>query len=314
VVTRVGLLAPLPPELLTVRFADVEVQLPDPDDVAACRGADLVIADWRATRRLAGAAIDALAPTCRLVQVPSVGLDGVDVEALAAAGVPVAGCAGLNTAAVAEWCVWAIVDGLRHLAASDRELRAGTWAQLGRARYELAGRTVGIVGLGAIGTALARRLSPFEVDLRYTSGRRRSAAEETTFGVRWEEADDLVATSDVLVLTCALTPATRGWLSAERLATMRPHAVVVNAARGEVVDEPALATAVREGRLHGVVTDVFTEEPPPAEHPLLGLDAVTTTPHVAGPTAEAAGRILQRVLDNVAAVREGREPQGLVRR
>ena len=116
----------------------------------------------------------------------------------------------------------------------------------------------------------------------------------------------------MLVLAIASTPQTRGLLSAERLAAMPQDAVVVNAARGDVWDEQAVAEATAQGRLLAAVTDVFSTEPPPPDHPLLGAERVTTTPHVAGPTAEVVGRIMQRVLANVAAALADEPLEGLL--
>lgn len=316
---RVALLAPLPPSVLTDRFPDLEVATPPAGGTVqelavTCEDARIVIADWSGRHRVTGPVVEVLSGSCELVQVPAAGLDSVDADALHAAGVPIASCAGLNQVAVAEWCIWAVLDALRQLSASDRALRAGRWEQLGRARFELAGRTVGIVGLGTIGTGVAERLAPFGTTVLYTGRHRRDDATERALGVRWADLDLLLATSDVVLLTCALTPRTRGLLDAERIARMRHGAVLVNAARGEVVDEAAVAAAVDDGRLHGVVTDVYTREPPPADHPLLGRETVTTTPHVGGASVESVTRIITRVFDNVEAVLEGRPPAGLVER
>lgn len=312
--TRVAMLAPLGPDVVTSRFPELEVATAttQAEAVTAARGAHVCIVDWRGEVVVDEAVAAALAPTCRLVQVPSAGVNGVDLAACRRHGLPVASCGGLNTAAVADWCVWAMLDALRGLSRSERALRAGEWQMFGPVRRELAGRTVGIVGLGAIGTALAERLPAFEVELRYWSRRRRPEAEERRLGVVHRDLDELVAEVDVLVLTVALTDDTRGLLSAERIGTMRPEAVVVNAARGEVVDEHALAAAVADGRLHAVATDVYAVEPAPPDHPLLGHDRVVATPHVAGMTVESAGRIVGRVHDNIEAVLAGREPRGLV--
>jgi phosphoglycerate dehydrogenase-like enzyme len=316
VTDRIALLAPLPAQAVTGALPDADVEVvgirPGDDAAALARGARIAIADWSANVRIAGDVVAALAPTCELVQVPAAGLDSVDIDACRAAGIPVASCAGLNTVGVAEWCVWAAIDALRKLTWSDRALRDGRWEQLGHARYELAGKTVGLVGLGDVGTAVAERLRAFGVDLVYWTRRRRSADEEGRLGVRWAELDELVAGVDVLVLAVALTDDTRHLLDADRLGRMQPSAVVVNAARGQVTDEAALAAALREGRLHGAAVDAFSTEPAPADHPLLTAELAVLTPHVAGATAEAVGRIFGRVFANVTAVLEGRRPEGLV--
>lgn len=312
---RIVLFAPLPPEAITGRFPDVDVVTVDPstpDPAATCEGADVVISDWSSRVRVAGDIVDALAPTCRLVQVPAAGLDSVDVEACRSAGVPVASCGGLNTVAVAEWCVYAAIGALRHFAPSDRALHRGEWEQLGHARYELARKTVGIVGLGAIGTAVAERLACFDVDLVYWTRRRRDRDEEERLSVRWSELDDLVAEADVLILAVALTDDTRGLLDADRIERMKNTSVVVNAARGEVTDEAALATALREQRLHGAAIDAFSTEPVPSDHPLLDAPSTLLTPHVGGVSVESSLRIIERVYGNIERLLEGEEPEGLL--
>jgi D-3-phosphoglycerate dehydrogenase len=311
---RIALFAPLPPETLSGRFPDAEVVAvtPEVDAAAAAAGATVAVADFSGRVRIAGDVVEALAPTCRLVQVPAAGLDSVDVDACRAAGIPVASCAGLNASGVAEWCVWAALDAMRRLTWSDRQLRAGRWEQLGHPRYELGGKVVGIVGMGDIGAAAAPRFAAFGVDLRYWTRTRRPPEREAALDITWSELDDLVAAADVLVLAVALTDETRGLLDADRLGRMKPSAVVVNAARGEIVDEAALAAAVRDGRLHGAAVDAFGIEPVPADHPLLDAELAVLTPHVAGATAESVVRIFGRVMDNVEAVLAGREPVGLV--
>lgn len=311
---KIVVLAPIPAEALAPRFEghDVVGVGRDEDPVAACQGADVCIADWSAHHRVDGGVVEALSGTCRLVQVPAAGLDSVDLEACQAADIPVASAAGMNAGAVAEWCVWAALSGLRGLVASERALRRGEWDQLGRARYELAGKSVGIVGMGDVGQAATRRFSAFDVELRYWTRNRRPPEIEDAFDLTWTDLDELIATVDVLVLAIALTDETTHLLSRERISAMRTSAVVVNAARGSVTDEDALADALREGRIHAVATDVYGTEPPPHDHPLLEIDTAVTTPHVAGTTAESVGRILGRSLANVHAALEGGAIEGLV--
>lgn len=312
---RVVILAPVPASAWADRFPDgtevVGVER-DGDPVAACRGADVVIADWTSHHRVTPEVVEALAGTCRLVQVPAAGLDSVDVEACLAAGVPVAGAAGLNDAAVAEWCVWAALDALHACTVSGRLLDDGEWDQFGRARLELAGRTVGIVGMGAIGRATAERLRAFGVELRYWTRTRRDEAFEEEHALTYLDLEELIASSQVLILAVALTEETRGLLSRERIASLPDQAVVVNAARGAVLDDVALAEAVADGRLHGAAVDVFSEEPTPPDDPLVHEPRIVTTPHVAGSTVESIGRILDRTLSNANAALTGDDIEGSV--
>lgn len=311
---RVVVLAPVPAEAFAAQLDGHEVVAVgrEDDPAEACSGADVCVADWTAHHRVAGDVLTALRPTCRLVQVPAAGLDSVDVDACAQAGIPVAGAAGLNAVAVGEWCVWAALSSLRGLVVSERALRGGEWDQLARARYELDGKVVGLVGLGDVGIEAARRFRAFGVELRYWTRRRRTAEVETDLDVAWMELDELVAAADVLVLAVALTPETRHLLGASRLSRMKPTAVVVNAARGDVIDEDALAEALREGRIHGAAVDVYSAEPPPPDHPLLTVETAVTTPHLAGTTAESVGRILGRAVDNVRRALAGEDPVGRI--
>lgn len=311
---RIAVFAPMPADVVRERFPDVDVVVvgPDDDGPTLAAGATVAIADWIDRSRIDAAVVDALAPTCRLVQVPAAGVDSVDVDACARAGIPVASCAGLNATAVAEWCVWGAIDALRRLSWSDRRLREGAWEQFGHARFELAGRTVGIVGFGAIGRACAERFRGFEVDLRYWSRTRRPAEVEREVGATYSDLDDLIAAADVLVLAVALTADTNGLLSAARVTRLKPTAVVVNAARGGIVDEAALAAALADGRIHGAAIDVFTAEPAPPDHPLVGIERAVITPHVAGASAEAVGRIVERTFANVRTVLDGGAPLGVL--
>lgn len=310
---KVVVLAPVPREMIAHPLPDHDVVIvpPQDDPLPACRGADVCIADPSGRHRVAGPVIDALSPTCQLVQVPAAGLESVDLAACAAAGIPVAGVAGLNAAAVAEWCVLGTLAALRRLGPDDRAVHAGRWEQLGPARFELAGKLVGIVGMGPVGVAAARRFAAFDADVRYWSRHRRAIDIEREFGATWLDLDVLVAAADVVVLAIALGHETEHLLDAQRIARMKPTAVVVNAARGEVVDETALALALAEGRLHGAAVDVFSDEPPAdGEHPLLRCETALLTPHVAGLTTESLGRIMTRTLANVRKVFAGEAPDG----
>ena len=219
------------------------------------------------------------------------GLDMIPIEAATAAGVLVANVPAVNARSVAEHVVFAALALLRRFRAMDCDLRAGGWLA-GRAHadltHELAGRTLGIVGLGAVGRQVAdiARLG-FGLDVATVAREGRPAPE----GIRALPLDELVAESDILVLACPLTLETRGLMSRERIARMKPGALLVNVSRGPVVDDDALIAALREKRLGGAALDVFTTQPLPPDHPYFGFDNVVITPHMAGITEESMMRM-----------------------
>ncbi|MHB8340750.1 MAG: NAD(P)-dependent oxidoreductase, partial [Mycobacteriales bacterium] len=262
-----GLLAlpPAPDGLLEQVVAGLPVRVSRPAErtpeglCAALAGAELVLGDWTGTLGLDAGAF-AAADRLAFVQMPTVGVDSVDLEAAAARGVPVANAAGANAVSVAEWCVGAALALIRRLVAADAAVRAGEWPQTGLGIRELAGMRAGVIGMGPIGAGVAARLGAFGTDVSYWS---RSRRPDGAVPARWCELDELLATSELLVVVIALAPATRGLLSADRLALLAPGAFVVNASRGGVVDEVALAGALAAGRLGGLAADVFEQEPLP---------------------------------------------------
>jgi D-3-phosphoglycerate dehydrogenase len=179
-------------------------------------------------------------------------------------------------------------------------MRAGGWPQIDLARRgsrDLGASRVGLVGFGAIGQACAQRFAAFGCPISYWSRLRRSRDEE--WGATYRDLDDLLAQSDVVVVAIALTPQTRGLLDQGRLARMPANAVLVNAARGPVVDETALAAALSAGRLAGAALDVFGTEPLPADSPLRSVERVLLSPHAAGATVEARRAIFDMTGDNL---------------
>jgi D-3-phosphoglycerate dehydrogenase / 2-oxoglutarate reductase len=216
--------------------------------------------------------------------------------------VPLANAAGANARSVAEWALAAALDLSRRLTWSDRRMRAGGWPQLEAAERgadELGNRRVGILGMGAIGAEAARLFAAFGCPVAYWSRRRRPD------GV-YKELDDLVATSDVLVVCLPLTPETRGLLGPERLALLPEGALLVNVARGGIAPDDAVLAALEGGRLGGAALDVYDAEPLPADHPLRSHDDVLLSPHTAGATRQAQSNIITKVMDNVRAAVEGR--------
>ncbi|MEU8122167.1 NAD(P)-dependent oxidoreductase [Spirillospora sp. NPDC049024] len=300
-----GLLAPLGDA--------VEVTFPPTRDraglLAALPGADLVIGDF--TGRLAlDAEAAAAAPRVSFVQVPAVGTDSTDLAAWAAAGVPVANAAGFNARGVAEWAVGAAFALCRNLAWGDRAVRAGGWPQMemtGRNPREIHTQRVGIVGFGAIGAEAARLFAALGCTVSYWTRRKRPEAAAT-----YRELDDLLATSDILVLALPLTEETRGLIGPERLALLPDKALLVNVARGGIAPDDAVLAALDSGRLAGAALDVFEQEPLPVDHPLRSREDVLLSPHTAGGSVQSQLNLLGMVRDNVTAAVQGRDIANVV--
>lgn len=301
---RVLALPPVPAEVMADLFDpqrrdDLEIVTPverTQEEVARLLpGVDVVLGDWSPSLRL-------LEPGPRVcfVQQPSVGVDGIDIGACTAAGVPVANCAGANTISVAEWCVSATLALLRRAVDADAAVRGGSWPQTALGGRELAGCRVGVVGMGPVGRATASLFTAFGCDVVHWSRSRRDDAPAP-----WVELDDLLATSDVVVLVIALGAATRDLLDDAGLARLKPGALVVNAARGGVLDEDALVRALERGHVGGAALDVFRVEPLPADSPLRTAPRVLLSPHAAGSTVQAVTRILTQANANLRRVLDG---------
>lgn len=305
---RLLALPPLPAELLRTLFGDddrLEVVVPAERTQACVEAllpeADLVVGDWSPALR-----VEHPGPRVAFVQQPSVGYDGIDTAACAHVGVPVSNTAGANTASVAEWCLAATLAVLRRVPEADAAVRSGAWPQTTLGGRELAGRRVGVVGMGPIGRRVATTFSALGCPVRYWSRSRKPDAP-----AQWADLDALLVGSDVVVLVIALGPETRGLLDARRLALLAPHAVLVNAARGSVVDEDALVAAVRDRGLRAAL-DVFATEPLPDDSPLRALPGVLLSPHAAGSTAESATRILGLATANLRRVLDGEPVRDVV--
>ncbi|MDQ1711287.1 MAG: D-3-phosphoglycerate dehydrogenase / 2-oxoglutarate reductase [Frankiaceae bacterium] len=312
---RLAALLPLPAEAVRGFAPDLPVTITVPAERTpeaarvAVADAEILIGDFTALLRIDAELVNA-APHLAFVQQPTVGVEHIDLAACAAAGIPVANTAGANAVGVAEWCVMAALAVSRNLLWADAEVRAGRWPQLDlvtRGCLELSGRRVGIVGYGAVGAAAAERFAAFGCDVSYWSRRERAEAAAT-----YRPLADLLATSDVLVVVIALGDETRGLLGADALRSLPRGAVVVNAARGGIVDEGALPALLDSGQLAGVALDVYDTEPLPDGSPLRSHDRVLLSPHVAGATAQARLRIALAVQRNLARAVGGEPVQDVV--
>lgn len=215
------------------------------------------------------------APELRVISRCGSGLDSVDLVAAQAAGIPVLSTPGAPVAAVAELTLAGILDLLRQVSAADRRVRAGEWQKpMGRL---LAGKRIGIVGLGRVGRRLVELLAPFEPTLlAHDPAPDNELAER--HDIAYRELDEVLSEADIVTLHLPYSPATHHLLDRRRLALMRPGALLVNAARGGLVDESALYDSLERGHLGGAYLDVFEREP--YDGPLLGLGNVILTPHI----------------------------------
>jgi len=233
-----------------------------------------------------------------------VGVDNVDIPAATRAGITVVNAPTGNTVAAAEHTMALLLAVARHLAAADASVRRGEWRRGELLGVELRGRTLGIVGLGRIGLAVAARARSFEMTL-IGSDPYVTREAGAVHGIEVIPFEKLLTRADAITLHVPLTEQTRGLIGAVALARMKPDAIVVNAARGGLVDEAALAAALREGRLGGAGIDVFEEEPPKAS-PLIDAPRTVLTPHLGASTAEAQALVAVEAAQQVLDVLAGR--------
>ena len=248
------------------------------------------------------ATVFARAPRLRVVARYGVGVDRVDLEAAARHGVAVTITPGANANAVAELTIALLFALARPLVQGCEAARAGRWSAVHGT--ELAGRTLGLVGLGRIGSLVAAKARALGLRVLAYDPYVTARAE-----VQLVELDALCDGSDFLSLHAPLTDETRGLVDDAFLAALRPGAALINTARGELVDEDALLRALDAGRLRAAALDVLAKEPPPAAHPLLARDDVLVTPHIGPHTAEATTAMGRLALDDLLAVLSGREPR-----
>ena len=242
----------------------------------------------------------------KLLHKWGVGVDNLDIETARELGIKVARTTGSNSTAVAEFTIGLMICALRHIPHGHLSLQRGEWQNWrGRSPFLLSGKTVGLVGFGAIGTAVARLLSGFGCVVLYTKPRRLGADEEKRLGVAFAELPELLARADVVSLHCPLTPATAGLIDRAALSSMKPAAVLVNAARGGIVAEHDLVWALRNRVIHAAAVDVYDIEPLPATSPLLHVDNLTLTPHLGAMAADTFEPTVRRMFANIARVSRG---------
>jgi glyoxylate reductase len=257
--------------------------------------------------RVDGALLDAL-PGVRVVSNFGVGVDHIDLNAAAARGVPVGNTPGILDGATADLAFALLLAAGRRVVEGDRYARGPNFTvydpsfMIGR---EVHGSALGIFGMGRIGRQVAKRARGFDMTVLYHN-RTRDEAAESALGASYVSKEHLLRAADFVVLTVPLTPETRGLIGAAELARMKPTAVLVNAARGAVVDKDALCAALAAKRIFAAALDVTDPEPLPRDHPLLALDNVIVTPHLGSASAETRQRMAELAAANLFAGLEGK--------
>jgi phosphoglycerate dehydrogenase-like enzyme len=256
----------------------------------------------------------ALAPRARFVQLTSIGYDNVDIAAVHDAGVLAAYCPGACAVAVAEHTIMLMLVLLKRTVAAEQGTRAGDWPAMelaGRGLGDLASATIGLVGLGHIGRAVAERLAAFGAKVCYTARHPVDPATEERLGARYVPFDELLASSNIVSLHLPLTPETRHMIGAPQLARMRGGSLLVNTARGPLIDDDALRGAIQSGRLAGAALDVLEREEP-GGNPFADLPQVLVTPHVASMSRGGIAAVFVQTCANIARYVNGETPHDLI--
>jgi glyoxylate reductase len=248
------------------------------------------------------------APRLRVVSQMAVGYDNIDIAACTARGIPVGNTPGVLTETTADLAFALLLATARRLTEAERTLRAGqwqTWSPMLLTGPDVHHATLGIVGMGRIGYEMARRAHGFEMNLLYTS-RSRNETAERDFGARYVDLDMLLAESDFVSLHTPLTPTTRHLIGAAQLARMKPTAILINTARGPVVDQAALYMALKARQITAAGIDVFETEPLPMDDPLLQLDNVVLLPHIGSASIATRTKMAVLAAQNLVAGLQGR--------
>lgn len=250
------------------------------------------------------------APKCRVFSNMAVGVDNVQVAEATRRGVLITNTPGVLTETTADLAFALVMAAGRRLYEGQRVIVEGnwkTWSPMFMTGQDIYGATIGIVGAGRIGAAVARRAKGFDMKVLYHN-RRPSPELEAATGAGYCSLDDLLSRSDFVVVLVPLTPETRGMIGASEFARMKPTAVFVNAARGPIVDEQALYNALVEGKIWAAGLDVFEREPIGADHPLLSLPNVTAVPHIGSASVKTRTRMATLAAENLVAAVTGRRP------
>ena len=301
-------------ETRLMELFDTRLNLDDePMNAAALKAAvtSAVVLVPTVTDRIDRAVIEAAGSQLKLIASFGTGVDHIDLDAAKARGIIVTNTPGVLTEDTADMTMGLILAVARRIGEGERLVRSGRWtgwsptSMLG---LRLAGKRLGIIGMDRIGTAVARRARAFGMSIHYHNRRRVDATVESQLEASyWDSLDQMLGHMDVLSINCPHTPATFHLLSARRLRRMKPHAIVVNTARGEVIDEPALVKALYAREIAGAGLDVYAHEPQ-VDPKLAELDNVVLLPHMGSATLDGRIAMGEKVLINIRTFADGHSP------
>jgi len=267
------------------------------------------------TEKIDREVIEAAGPQFRGISQVAVGFDNIDIEAATERGIYVTNTPGVLTETTADYAFALLMAVARRIAEADRYVRSGKWKVpwglmmlLGQ---DIWGKTIGIIGMGRIGSAVARRAKGMNMRILYYDIRRNEEAEKE-LGAEYVDLETLLRESDFVTIHVPLTPETRHLINEERLKMMKRTACLINTSRGPVVDEKALYKALKEGWIWAAGLDVWEEEPTSVDNPLLKLENVTASPHIASASIATRTRMAIMAVENMIAILEGRVPPNLV--
>ncbi len=323
-------MSPLPESFIQGLFAPFKAKLgkeirvvsvfgkPREEVLKALEMADVVLGDYSFQMKIDEEMCRAMKKV-KLIQQPSTGFDHIDIEACKKHGIPVANAGGSNAVSVAEYTIMAALMLMKRILYAHQRTVSGEWPQwklMDMGTYDLHGKTWGVIGFGRIGREVAARALAFGAKVIYSDINRYEELEEK-MGVEYADLGRLLRVSDVVSIHVPLTEKTRKMIGERELRMMKPTAVFVNPSRGELVDEEALAKALKSRWVLGAAVDVYSREPPDDEHPLIRLARdgevnILLTPHIAGANADARARIIEHSIGNVIRVLMGGEPESVV--
>ena len=253
-------------------------------------------------------------PNLKVISNLAVGYNNIDVEAAKERGIVVTNTPGVLTETTADLTFALLLATARRITEAERDLRAGkwkSWTPMGLTGMDVFGATIGIIGMGRIGEAVARRAKGFDMKVLYHNRSRKVEAEEK-YGFTYLELDALLQESDFVVLLTPLTPETKGLIGERELGLMKESSAIINVARGGIVDEQALYEALTTNKIWAAGLDVFEVEPVPMDHPLLTLPNVTVLPHIGSASINTRMAMMQMNAEAIEAVLEEKEPENRV--